>query len=254
MQVLYKNTIPVFTFEIAYDLRFIDLEKIAKQTLPQSVESVYKDVILAAFDLFVNRVAYLGIAGKGGLFNSDKVVPVSLPVGGTEADLTALSDAELLSLMNGMLAAYIEDGRFNIDFLPDTMLVPTQLGKALQRHSDLFTQNLRNYFANNNYITDEADAHDLKDFKLHIRTRSLLDDLGNFDSGRVVMYRKSPEFVKIWIPYPIKPMHTSVINIERMAYTTLFVGQVSTVQLPYNDGSEFGAVTYFDLLSATPAD
>lgn len=251
---LVQNTIPVYTFEIAYDLRFIDLEKIAKQSLPQSVESVYKDTILAAFDLFVNRIAYLGAKGNDGLFTSSKVVPQSLPVGGSDAELSAMSDAEVLALMNGMLAEYIEDGRFNVDLLPDTILVPTQLGKALQRHSELFTQNLRNYFAKNNYVTDEAEAHDLKDFTLHIRTRSQLDDLGLYGTGRVVMYRKSAEFVKIWIPYPIKPYQTSVINIERMAYTTLFVGQVSAVQMPYNDGSDFGAVTYWDFLDETPVE
>lgn len=243
---LVQNTLPVYTFEIAYDLRFVDLEKLAKQTLPQSVESIYKETVLAAFDLFVNRIAYLGVNGKGGLFTLDNVVSNTLGMAAT--DLEAASDSDILALLNGMLAHFIEDGRFNPDLLPDTMLVPTHIGKAMQRHSELFTQNLRNYFAKNNYAVDEAEAHGIKDFVLQIRTRDMLDALGTAGKGRIVLYRNDPEFVKIWVPYPIKPLHTSVINIERMAYTTLFVGQVSSVQAPYNvKGEDFGAINYFDL-------
>ena len=36
-------------------------------------------------------------------------------------------------------------------------------------------------------------------------------------------------------------------NIEKMSYTSAFVGQVSDVQLPYNtDSASLGVVTYWD--------
>jgi len=36
-------------------------------------------------------------------------------------------------------------------------------------------------------------------------------------------------------------------NIDKMAYTSAFVGQVSEIQMPYNTkNDEFGVVSYWD--------
>jgi len=240
-----QKSIKVYTFELAYDLRFIDMEKANKLSLPQSIEAMYKDAVLAGFDLFANRIAYLGVGGKGGLFTSENVQVNSLTLSPTTVE--SATDADLLALLNGILATYMTPETFNLDVLPDQMLVPTFFGKALsERTSELYAKSLRNYFLTNNLAIDEAEAHGLKNFKLTIKTRPQLDSLGVNDTGRIVVYKKNPDFVKLHIPYAVQQYYTGP-NVDKMAYTTLFVGQVSEIQLPYNtDDSAFGAVNYFD--------
>lgn len=243
---LTQEALKVFTFEIAYDLRFVDLEKMNKVSLPQSIESMYKDAVLAGFDLFANRIAYLGVGGNGGLFTSDKVKVHSFA--GAPEDFEDGTDAEVLALLNGILAVYLDEDHYNLDLLPNMMLVPTVVGKNLSsRTSELYAQSLRNYFLKNNIAVDEALAHDINNFKLTIKTRPQLNNLGVNGVGRIVVYKKNPEFVKLHIPYAIQQFHTGP-NMDKFAYTTLFVGQVSEIQLPYNpNDAEFGAVNYFDL-------
>ena len=58
---LNQKKVNVFTFEVAYDLRFIELEKMKKLTLQKSIQDIYQNAIVAGWDLFVQKVAYLGI-------------------------------------------------------------------------------------------------------------------------------------------------------------------------------------------------
>ena len=79
-----------------------------------------------------------------------------------------------------------------------------------------------------------------------IEARPALDKLGNGNHGRVVAYKKNKQFVRIDIPYPMQH-YITLPNIEKMSYTSAFVGQVSDVQLPYNtDSASLGVVTYWD--------
>ena len=63
-------------------------------------------------------------------------------------------------------------------------------------------------------------------------------------------YEKDKSFVRLDIPYPMQHFIT-LPNIERMSYTSAFVGQVSEIQMPYNDGktggeNDLGVVSYYD--------
>ena len=54
------------------------------------------------------------------------------------------------------------------------------------------------------------------------------------------------DYVRMDVPYPLQSYYTAP-NVDKACYTTYFVGQVSRVQLPYNESTdEFGAVTYWD--------
>ena len=55
---LNLKRVNVFTFEVAYDLRFIELEKMKKLTLQKSIQDIYQNAIVAGWDLFVQKVAY----------------------------------------------------------------------------------------------------------------------------------------------------------------------------------------------------
>ena len=85
-----------------------------------------------------------------------------------------------------------------------------------------------------------------KSFEITIEARPDLDELGTAGKGRIVAYHKDKDFVRLDMPYPCQHFIT-LPNVDKMSYTSAFVGQVSTIQLPYNtDNSTLGVVTYWD--------
>ena len=243
---LRQHKAEVYTWEIAYDLRFIDLEKMKKLELTKSITDIYKDIIVANFDIFCETIAYVGKEGGSGLFNNPnvKVYNVASKSALTNADETVAIPA-ICSFINGIFQAVLTETGFNRNMLPDHILVPTWLGSKMSSiRSDLFTSNLRAFLENFNYGKDESIEPD--NFKLVIRSRAQLDNLGNNGLGRVVAYPKNRKFVRMDMTYPLNMFYTGP-NTERASYTTFFVGQISEVQLPYNtDSANYGAVTYWE--------
>ena len=104
-----QNRVPVFTYEIAYDLRFIELEKMKQLTLQKSIEKIYQEGILAGWDYFVQRVAYLGISNSNGLFNSTNVLVGSIDNSATSGEgFEGLTDAEVVGFFNGVFILWIK--------------------------------------------------------------------------------------------------------------------------------------------------
>ena len=133
----------------------------------------------------------------------------------------------------------------NITILPDTFLVPTFVGSDLtSRFSSLYTSTLRKFILEHNLGIDESDGN----VKITIASRPTLNTLGTAGHGRIVAYKKSKEYVRIDMPYPMQH-YITLPNIDKMSYTSAFVGQVSEIQMPYNtSNSELGIVTYWDFV------
>lgn len=242
-----QERMPVFTYGVAYDLRFVDLEKMKKLKLQESIQKIYSDVIMAGWSLFVQKVAYTGsIEGKGvGLFNSEKVHVATVDnSASTGSGFEGMSDSAVVAFFNGIINYYLTNSHMNLNVLPDTILVPTFLSQDLsQRYSELYTNTLRSFLMTHNLATDESNGA-IK--QINIQGRPELNTLGTFGKGRVVAYRNDEQFVKLYMPYPIQ-MYITLPNIERMAYTTAFVGQVSGVEMPYEQSAtELGIVSYWD--------
>ena len=82
--------------------------------------------------------------------------------------------------------------------------------------------------------------------KVTIKSRPDLNALGTGGHGRIVAYKNDKTFVRIDMPYPMQH-YITLPNIDKMSYTSAFVGQVSEIQLPYNTANEeLGIVTYYD--------
>jgi len=243
-----QNRVPVYTYEIAYDLRFVELEKMKKINLQKSIEQIYQDGILAGWDYFCQRIAYLGIgsgaAASHGLFNSANVLVGTIDNSATTGrGFEGLSDAQLIGFFNGVFMRYLVESNMNISLLPDTFLVPSYVSTdACNRISALYTNNILEFLKEKNL--GKAQAGDK--FKLTIKARPDLDDMGTFGAGRIVAYRKEKDFVRLDMPYPVQHFIT-LPNVDKMSYTTAFVGQVSALQMPYNQSSDaLGVVTYWD--------
>ena len=130
----------------------------------------------------------------------------------------------------------------NTAILPDTILVPTfVMTDLVSRFSSLYTSSLYQFLLDHNLGAAQAG-----DLKLRIEGRPALNEMGTNEKGRIVAYKKAKQFVRIDIPYPIQH-YITLPNIEKMSYTSAFVGQVSEVQMPYNtDSAQLGVVTYWD--------
>ena len=239
-----QNRVPVYTYEIAYDLRFVELEKMKKITLPKSIEQIYQDGILAGWDYFCQRIAYLGIANDKGLFNHSSVMVGTIDNSQTTGKgFEGLTDTEVAGFFNGMFMRYLIESNMNPSLLPDTILVPSFVSTDLvNRMSALYTSTLLEFIKEHNLGKAQTSGK----LSVEIKARPDLDTLGTFSAGRIVAYRKDKDFVRLDMPYPIQHFIT-LPNIEKMSYTTAFVGQVSVIQLPYNQSaSSLGVVTYWD--------
>ena len=243
---LNQKKVNVFTFEVAYDLRFVELEKMKKLTLQKSINDIYQNAIVAGWDLFVQKVAYMGINGGTGLFNDANVLTTTIDNSGASAansGFDGMTDAAVVAFFNGVFETYLQNSNMNITILPDTFLVPTFVGSDLtSRFSALYTSTLRKFILDHNLGIDESDG----DVKITINSRADLNALGTGSHGRIVAYKKSKEYVRLDMPYPMQH-YITLPNIDKMSYTSAFVGQVSEIQLPYNtSSSELGIVTYWD--------
>lgn len=252
---LKHKAVDVVNFEMAYDIKFIEIDKLNKLQLQKSVEAIYKQSIMASWDLFVDEIAYLGRNGQNGLFNHPDVVATEIPQGtkdATKKGFEAMTDAEIIGQFNGILSYYLINSNNNIALLPDTFLVPMADSATLSsRYSTLLTATLREFIMKHNVGIDESMAADEGEYKIKIKGRARLDGMGKNSAGRMVVYRYKEDFVRMDIPYPMQ-LYFTMPNVDKAAYTSYFVGQVSTIQLPYNDGSvdQLGAVTYWDFASA----
>ena len=242
---LNQKRVNVYTFEVAYDLRFVELEKMKKLTLQKSIQDIYQNAIVAGWDLFVQKVGYTGVAGGGsGLFNNPNVKVTTIDnSGATVANegFKGVDDETVVSFFNGVFESYLLNSNMNISILPDTFLMPSFVGTDLSsRFSPLYTSTLRKFLVEHNLGVDEGDI------KVSFKSRPALNEMG--EHGRIVAYKKDKTFVRMDMPYPMQH-YITLPNIEKMSYTTAFVGQVSEVQLPYNnDVNEFGVVTYWDFI------
>ena len=244
---LIQGRLPVFNFEIAYDLSFVEVEKLSKKNLPISMEKLYEEIVTTGFDLFVNNVAYLGIGDNGGLMNHSDVEVNMIPTITADEFRTTATDQQILAVINGMFKRYFDQSNFNIEVIPNRLLIPSFVATTLSdRISTMYTNTLYEFLLEHNLAKNTAMVNGLSDFKLEIVARTQLDTLGVAGKGRFVLYNNDPMFVKLQIPFGFKAYYTGP-NVEKFAYSTLWLAQVAQIQLPYNESSEqFGAVQYWD--------
>ena len=245
---LNKKQVNVYTWEVAYDLRFVELEKLKQVELQKSIEAIYKDIIVAGWDMFCEVAVYEGINGGLSLFNNPNVYKSTIDnndASAANSGFTGMTDTAVASCFNGIYAFGMRNSNNNLAVLPDVFLVPSFVGQDLSgRMSPLYTSNLREFIRKHNLAADEKGG----DYKIRISTRPLLDTMGVGGHGRIVAYRKNKRFERIDIPYPMQQFIT-LPNMERMSYTTAFVGQISEVQLPYSTSdAEFGPISYWDFI------
>lgn len=239
-----QRKVNVYTFQLAFDLHFVELEKAKKIPLQKDLTQIYNEVIVATADLFNERVAYLGIQGSHGLFNNPNISAHIIDNStATGPGFKGMTDEAVVAFFNGVFELYLAESNINGRVVPDTFLVPFFVGSDLSgRFSALYTSTLRQFIVSHNLGVDETGNKEIR-----ISSRPHLDTLGTAEAGRIVAYKKDKSFVRMDIPYPMQHFIT-LPNVNNMCYTSAFVEQVSEIQMPYNDGADdsFGPITYWD--------
>lgn len=246
---LIQGRLAVFTFKIATEFSFVELEKMSGKKVPASIEQVHKDLVQTGWDLFVNKVFYTGAGATGGLVNHSNVKVYAMStISKAAAVANSITDVTWVAAINTMLMQHLIDTNYNPNTLPDTLLCPTVMAKALaNKISAYYNDYLINFISNHNVATATAAGLGVKDHVLAIAGRTWCDDIGTNSAGRCVLYKKEKDFIKLHIPFDFKPLQTGP-DMSAFAYVTLYVGQVSELQLPYNvKNTEPGAVSYWDL-------
>lgn len=237
-----QGKVPVFLFQLTYVLKFVEIEKLSKKDLPVQIEKVYQQAAAAGFELFMERVSHLGLGAHGGLFNHEDVAITSL--GLSPADVAQANDADLIALFNTPIREFLNLSNFNVEQMPDTILAPVWLINELQnRASAMYNASLYDYIVEHNLATSTAKNFGLKDFKLSIEGRAMLDNLGVAKTGRIVSYKNDGRFLKLHIPYAFQA-YTTLPDITLAGYVTLFLAQVSAPQIPYPH-----VVNYYDFIA-----
>lgn len=243
---LTQKKADVHTFAMAYDIRFVELEKMNTLKLQKSLEEIYNNAIIINWDLFVEQIAYLGLNNSKGLFNqpASVVAPHTITIPSGSEGFASFTDDQIVSIINGIMMKALKDSNMNYKLLPDTFLLPESISVELSsRISALYQNNLREFLRTHNLGVDESAGK----LDIQFRTRTELDTLGTGGKGRIVAYKKDPRFVRIDIPYPMQH-YVTLPNIEKFGYTSAFLGQVSDIQLPYNSGDGTGIVSYWDII------
>lgn len=251
---LNHKKVNVYNFEIAYDIKFIEIDKLNKLNFQKSIEAIYKDAILAGWDMFCDKLAYEGPNGNDGLFTSENVLTTVIPRGTQDPTATGfeqMTDSEIVSAINGILSFYLINTNNNIDLLPDVFLLPSNDASELSsRFSELYSNTLRSFLMQFNVGIDEAVAAGFEDYKIKFRGRSRLNGAGSNNAGRIVVYKFNKDYVRMDIPYPVQVYYTGP-NTDKMCYTTYFVGQASQIQFPYTPSKEdISPITYWDFTAA----
>lgn len=252
-----QNVSHVHTYQIGYDFSFVTLEKLNKTRFGRSIQDIYSKAILATFDYFVDKIAYFGKDGTSekGLLNNNKVKVYTVPTGVSgNNNLKDLTNAELISFINGVIKVALEKSNNNLQFAPDTFLIPMDIMAELaDRHSPYLNNSLIAYIQENNFGSVVARATG-EEYNLKLLPRVQLNDYGTLGGGRIVAYKKDKNFVRMDMPLPLQHFIT-LPSATKQAYTSIFVGQISTIQLMYNNldaegNPEYGPVTYWDMSPA----
>jgi len=242
-----QKKVNVYTFEIGYDFKFVELAKITNaNTIKKSIEDIYKDAISVGYEFFAENVAYEGINASTGLFNSTTVYTATIDNSNAivaHKGWKGTTDDEVISFFNGVFEYYLVNSNMNTKFMPDTFLVPTFVGSDLTgRTSAFYNTNLRNYILNFNLGKDESNGT----ANITITSRDRLNNAGTLGLGRIVAYKKEKRYLRIDIPYPLQH-YITLPDIAHACYTSLFVAQISEVQMPYSgNAAELGPISYWD--------
>lgn len=155
-----------------------------------------------AAEEFIDRVALFGDASMGfvGLCNSTAVTAGSVPADGTAGATTWASKTPALILRDvnaGLVGVWTNSRTIE---MADTMLLPlTQYADvATRRMSDLDSTTILNWLRQNNAYTAETGR------PLTIRAMRGLETIGSGSTARMIMYRRSPDVVKMHMPMPFQ--------------------------------------------------
>lgn len=211
---------------IGYDYTLEELEQ--ARLLGMNVPADKAMIARRAYEELVEDVAYVGDTGKGfeGLLNSSAVTAADVADGAaTTPEWSTKTPDEILLDVNGALTGIWTTTKTVA--MADTLLLPlTQYSDiATRRLSDTSDKTILEWVEKNNIYTKVTGR------PLTIRANRFLAGAGAGSTDRMVVYRKSPEVLKMHLPMRLQFMAPQLAGIRYMVPGIFRLGGVD-IRLP----------------------
>lgn len=211
---------------IGYDYTIEELEQ--ARLLGMNVPADKAMIARRAYEELVEDVAYVGDTGKGftGLFNNASVTAADVADGAeTTPGWSTKTPDEILKDVNTALTGVWTTTKTVA--MADTLLLPlTQYSDiATRRLSDTSDKTILEWVEKNNIYTKVTGK------PLTIRANRFLEGAGEGSTDRMVVYRKSPEVLKMHLPMRLQFMAPQLAGIRYMVPGIFRLGGVD-IRLP----------------------
>lgn len=208
-----------------------------------NLSSERADAARFAYESFVDRIAFVGDAGKGweGLLNNSDVTRADAANDGTGASrLWSAKDADLIIRDVNAALTGIYTGSNTVE-MADTILLPPEALITLSTKRIANTnENALSYLQKYNVYTLQTGI------QLVIRGVLGLETAGSGSTGRMVAYKKDPRVLKMHIPMPHRFL--PVWQTGPIVFDIPGIFRLGGVEI-----RRPGAVRYVDGITATPA-
>lgn len=187
-----------------------------------------------AYEVMVNDVAYTGNTSKGwkGLINNASVTAVTVAAGAaTTTPWSTKTADEILTDVNAGITGMWTASK-TVELAGTVKLPADQYALLFTKRLGDTTMNLYEYISKNNIYTAQTGQ------PLDIGVLRQLDGAGTSSSDRMVVYRKSPDVVKMHIPMPLRFLPPQAKGLGFEVPGMFRIGGVD-IRLP-------GAVRYLD--------
>jgi hypothetical protein len=223
-----KNLFRVFTWMHAMQIPFVDQAKL--QQIGRSLDDLLDKGIRLNYNKTLDQNVYQGMTkfGTTGLLNDANVVAASAANGAAgTATWTTKTPDEILHDINDALVAAWAEAEYDMDGMPDHILIPPKQYAYLvsQKVSDAGNISILEYLIQNNIAKNQG-------VNIHIEPCRWCKAAGTGKTDRMMVYVNDEDKVNFDITVPITRAMTQP-SVERGAYLTLYAAQIGQVKFNY---------------------
>lgn len=231
-----KGLWQTFIWQIASFISDLDLKKLqaasaSGQPAPFSLDQLLKDGVQLVWNKAMDKVTYLGWAGRPGLVNSPDVTSSLSPATGTGSSrLWANKTAQQIQAdFNFLLSQTVQNSAYSLAGMADTILIDWNLYSLLTQPYTLggigTADSIMEYVLRNNIARKNG-----IDLKIEPVANPWVSTAGAGGTSRIVAYRNDEECVKLHVPAPLAPVMTVPSITQGVGYSTAWSGCIGQVQ------------------------
>jgi hypothetical protein len=192
----------------------------------RNLDTLLRDGIRMTYDKHMDENAYVGFAryGTTGLVNNPDVV-----VTNAAKTFSAATPDEILSIVNTAILDAWEAAGYDLDAVPNHIIMPYEQYNyiATTRVSNLAEKTILTFLLENNVAKQNG-------ADLFIGATAWCKGAGTSNADRMVVYCNKERYIAMDELVPLTRAMTTP-NAERFSYDTAYAGNVSEVEVFYNE-------------------